>query len=338
MQKWKAVVLVVSLLLIAVLMIPSLLVLPFTGQVSGKLNERTKEQDLLVLLEEASAVEVSVYRSAKDEVEQIPLEKYVLGVVASEMPVEFEEEALKAQALSARTEIVRHLLSDTEIGLLKGADIGDSEQFQVFKNEAELKKQWGLNYQKNIEKISQAVYSTRGQIITYENKPITAAYFSTSNGFTENSEAYWTTPYPYLKSVESPWDIESPKFQHQVAIPVEEFEEKLGVQLKDGQVGEIVARTPGNRVAKVKIGDKEWTGREIRDMFGLRSADFTWERAGDEIIITTKGYGHGIGMSQYGANGMAKEGKTYEEIIKYFYQGVEIQDASQFLNTQLAKE
>ena len=109
MQKWKAVVLVVSLLLIAVLMIPSLLVLPFTGQVSGKLNERTKEQDLLVLLEEASAVEVSVYRSAKDEVEQIPLEKYVLGVVASEMPVEFEEEALKAQALSARTEIVRHL-------------------------------------------------------------------------------------------------------------------------------------------------------------------------------------------------------------------------------------
>ncbi len=338
MQKWKAVVLVVSLLLIAVLMIPSLLVLPFTGQVSGKLNERTKEQDLLVLLEEASAVEVSVYRSAKDEVEQIPLEKYVLGVVASEMPVEFEEEALKAQALSARTEIVRHLLSDTEIGLLKGADIGDSEQFQVFKNEAELKKQWGLNYQKNIEKISQAVYATRGQIITYENKPITAAYFSTSNGFTENSEAYWTTPYPYLKSVESPWDIESPKFQHQVAIPVEEFEEKLGVQLKDGQVGEIVARTPGNRVAKVKIGDKEWTGREIRDMFGLRSADFTWERAGDEIIITTKGYGHGIGMSQYGANGMAKEGKTYEEIIKYFYQGVEIQDASQFLNTQLAKE
>lgn len=338
MQKWKAVVLVVSLLLIAVLMIPSLLVLPFTGQVSGKLNERTKEQDLLVLLEEASAVEVSVYRSAKDEVEQIPLEKYVLGVVASEMPVEFEEEALKAQALSARTEIVRHLLSDTEIGLLKGADIGDSEQFQVFKNEAELKEQWGLNYQKNIEKISQAVYSTRGQIITYENKPITAAYFSTSNGFTENSEAYWTTPYPYLKSVESPWDIESPKFQHQVAIPVEEFEEKLGVQLKDGQVGEIVARTPGNRVAKVKIGDKEWTGREIRDMFGLRSADFTWERAGDEIIITTKGYGHGIGMSQYGANGMAKEGKTYEEIIKYFYQGVEIQDASQFLNTQLAKE
>lgn len=338
MQKWKAVVLVVSLLLIAVLMIPSLLVLPFTGQVSGKLNERTKEQDLLVLLEEASAVEVSVYRSAKDEVEQIPLEKYVLGVVASEMPVEFEEEALKAQALSARTEIVRHLLSDTEIGLLKGADIGDSEQFQVFKNEAELKEQWGLNYQKNIEKISQAVYATRGQIITYENKPITAAYFSTSNGFTENSEAYWTTPYPYLKSVESPWDIESPKFQHQVAIPVEEFEEKLGVQLKDGQVGEIVARTPGNRVAKVKIGDKEWTGREIRDMFGLRSADFTWERAGDEIIITTKGYGHGIGMSQYGANGMAKEGKTYEEIIKYFYQGVEIQDASQFLNTQLAKE
>lgn len=337
MQKMKAIVIVLALLLIAVFIIPSLLVLPFSGKVSGQLQERVETRDFLALLEQSSAVEVSVYRTARDEVEEIPLEKYVLGVVASEMPADFEEEALKAQALSARTVITKQLLSDTEIGLLKGADIGDTEQYQVFKNEEELKEQWGLNFQKNIQKISEAVYATRGQIITYDNEPITAAYFSTSNGYTENSESYWTSPYPYLKSVASPWDVESPKFEDQVTIPVAEFEEKLGVTLNGDQVGEIVERTPGNRVARVKVGDQEFTGREIRERLNLRSADFTWERVGDEIIITTKGFGHGIGMSQYGANGMAKEGKSYEEIIQYYYQGVQIQDISQFLHPQLAK-
>lgn len=334
----KAIIIVIVLLLLAVFIVPSLLVLPFSEKVSGKLKERIETRDLLALLEETSPLEVSVYRTAKDEVEELPLEKYVLGVVASEMPADFEEEALKAQALTARTVIVKQLLSDTEIGLLKGADIGDTEQYQVFKNEEELREQWGLNYQKNIQKISEAVYETRGQIITYDNKPITAAYFSTSNGYTENSESYWSHAYPYLKSVASPWDVESPKFEDQVTIPVKEFEEKLGVTLKGDHVGEILERTPGNRVARVKIGDKEFTGREIRERLNLRSTDFTWERIGDDIIITTKGFGHGIGMSQYGANGMAKEGKTYEEIIQYYYQGVEIQGLSQFLDRELAQE
>ena len=338
MQKMKAIIIVIVLLLLAVFIVPSLLVLPFSEKVSGKLKERIETWDLLALLEETSPLEVSVYRSAKDEVEELPLEKYVLGVVASEMPADFEEEALKAQALTARTVIVKQLLSDTEIGLLKGADIGDTEQYQVFKNEEELREQWGLNYRKNIQKISEAVYETRGQIITYDDKPITAAYFSTSNGYTENSESYWSQAYPYLKSVASPWDVESPKFEDQVTIPVKEFEEKLGVTLKGDQVGEILERTQGNRVARVKIGDKEFTGREIRERLNLRSTDFTWERIGDDIIITTKGFGHGIGMSQYGANGMAKEGKTYEEIIQYYYQGVEIQDLSQFLDRELAQE
>ena len=220
MHKMKAILIVLALLFVAVFIIPSLLVLPFSGKVSGKLQEAPDNRNLLALLEEASAVEVSVYRTAKDEVEEIPLEKYVLGVVASEMPADFEEEALKAQALSARTVIVKQLLSDTEMGLLKGADIGDTEQYQVYKNEEELKEQWGLNYQKNLQKVSEAVYETRGQIITYENEPITAAYFSTSNGYTENSESYWSNPYPYLKSVASPWDLESPKFEYHVTIPV----------------------------------------------------------------------------------------------------------------------
>lgn len=164
-------------------------------------------------------------------------------------------------------------------------------------------------------------------------------FFSTSNGYTENSEAYWGNAFPYLKSVASPWDKDSPKFYNQTAMSVSEFEQKLGVTLpKDGSVGNLLGRTPGKRVEAVQINGKKLTGREVRERLGLKSTDFTWMRKGNEIIITTKGYGHGVGMSQYGANFMAKTGKTYDEIIKYYYRGVSISSATAFLNKLTAKK
>ncbi|WP_334110123.1 stage II sporulation protein D, partial [Anoxybacillus sp.] len=163
----------------------------------------------------------------------------------------------------------------------------------------------------------------------YNNEPIEAAFFSTSNGYTENSEAYWQNAFPYLTSVESPWDEQSPKFYEQVTFSVREFEQRLGVTLpKDGSVGKVIARTPGKRVALVDINGKQLTGREVREKLQLKSTDFTWTRQGHNIVITTKGYGHGVGMSQYGANFLAKQGKTYKDIVTYYYQGVRIQDVS----------
>ncbi|WP_275259442.1 stage II sporulation protein D [Bacillus kwashiorkori] len=339
----KPIAVVVILLSIAVLLIPTILVLPFSlEKASGKLVETTKrEKDLEVLLAEASPLEVTVYRTEKGEVETLPLEQYVAGVVASEMPAVFEEEALKAQSLAARTYIVRQLLANEKTKLPKGAIVGDTQQYQVYKDEEQLKEQWEseANYKKNMNKIRQAVYETRGQIIIYQNEPITPSYFSTSNGFTENSEAYWTNAFPYLKTVESPWDLHSPKYLDKKIIPVKEFEKALGVKLgQSNNIGQITARTPGNRVAEVKINNKTFTGREIREKLELKSADFTWERKGEQIIITTKGYGHGVGMSQYGANGMATEGKSYDEIIKYYYKNVEISEANHFLEKQIAKK
>jgi stage II sporulation protein D len=289
------------------------------------------------LLTEASAVEVSVYRSKSGEVERLPIEHYVVGVVASEMPAEFEIEALKAQSLAARTYIVKQLLSDQEFGLVNGADISDTVSQQVYKNEQELKDLWGPDFQQKMEKIRKAVYETRGQIIVFENQPITAAYFSTSNGYTENAEDYWSNAFPYLKSVESPWDVDSPKFNGEKVIAVTDFEKQLGVKISGSQIGEIVEWTKGHRVAKVRIGGKEFSGREIREKLGLQSTDFTWEKKGTDIVIRTKGYGHGVGMSQYGANGMAKEGKTYEDIIRHYYQGAEITDSKPYLEKMVAR-
>ena len=339
MKQLKPAILVCFVLIVAILLIPSILVLPFsTGTAKGKLEENPGEADWEKLLKESSIVDISVYRAEKDEVQTLPLEQYIVGVVAGEMPANFEEEALKAQSLAARTYIIRKILSGEAEANLKGADVSDTVNHQVYKDEKQLKEKWGLDYGKNIEKIRKAVYETRGQIITFDGEPITASFFSTSNGYTENAEDYWSNPLPYLKSVESPWDLESKEYIAQQSFTIEEFQKKLGVTINGSDVGEILSRTTGNRVEKVRIGNKEFTGRQVREALNLRSTDFTWERKGNEIIVTTKGYGHGVGMSQYGANGMAKEGKTYEDIIKHYYQGVAIAEAKTYIEQYLANK
>lgn len=190
-----------------------------------------------------------------------------------------------------------------------------------------------------MKKIAEAVKATDGQVLTFDGAPIDATFFSTSNGFTENSEEYWSNTLPYLRSVESPWDLESPKFRNQTVMTVADVESKLGVKLPNSpEIGKVISRTTGNRVAKVDIGGKVLSGKEVRDKLGLRSSDFTWELKGGNVVITTEGFGHGVGMSQYGANGMATEGKTYQDIVKHYYKGVEISEADSMLTKVTAKK
>ncbi len=330
---------VFAAIFIIILMVPSLLVAPFIEKTSGTLQEDLQtDQKKLVALGE-SPVSIPVYRSQAKVVETIPLEEYIVGVVASEMPAEFELEALKAQALAARTYIVKQLLSGKSVGVPEGAVVTDTQMHQVYKNNEELKKQWGADYDWKIQKISEAVAATKGRILTYNNQPIDATFFSTSNGFTENSEAYWSDALPYLQSVESPWDVKSPKFRDRKVYSISEFEQKLGVKLKnDGSVGKILERTPGKRVGLVDINGKKLTGREVREKLELKSTDFSMELKGDQIVVTTEGNGHGIGMSQYGANFMAEEGKNYKDIVTYFYKGIEVAEAEKFLATYTAKQ
>lgn len=341
MKTFNPILIVAVLLFTVILLIPTVLVVPFMSEkASGKLNEASQPVAEPVATEPSadSAVEVSIFRTAKSELEKVSLDQYLIGVVSAEMPAEFELEALKAQALTARTYYIKQMLTSETSTLPQGAQVTDTEAHQVYKNLDELKAQWGPDYEWKIEKVAEAVKATDGQILTYDGKPIDATFFSTSNGYTENSEDYWANSFPYLRSVESPWDKESPKFTEQKIMSINEFETKLGIKLADqSNLGKIVERTPGQRVKKVEIAGKVMSGKDVRESLGLNSSDFKWYAKGNNVVIETTGYGHGVGMSQYGANGMAAEGKTYQEIVKHYFQGVEIASSEPTL-AQVAKK
>ncbi|WP_226581391.1 stage II sporulation protein D [Halobacillus litoralis] len=318
-------ILAVSGLLVTILVLPTLIVVPFTNSGSMERVEETAHKEQVTTLEDAP-FSVKVWRSSSEQVEDVPLETYVARVVASEMPVNFEVEALKAQALAARTYITQHIVQGEKVS--GEADVTDTVTHQVYKDENELRSLWKENFTENMAKINEAVTATKGEIITYDHKPITASFFSTSNGYTENAGDYWGQDIPYLKSVESPWDQESPKFADQKIVTVAEVEQTLGISLGSMIEDTTMTKTEGNRVDEVHIADHTFTGREIREKFGLSSSDFSIQQKGDHVIFTTKGYGHGVGMSQYGANGMAKTGKGYKDIIAHYYQNTEISPLS----------
>ncbi|MFC7371499.1 stage II sporulation protein D [Fictibacillus iocasae] len=332
-SRLKPVLWIAAVFIGVVLIIPALFVLPFSSgpplvEVDSVKSDHPVQEVKKPQVKHSDVI-VPVFRTDKEEITSIPLEEYVAGVVASEMPVNFELEALKAQALTARTYIVNRLSKKgTGDGAVPaGAIVTDTVKHQVFKSEEELKEHWGSDYEKNMSKIIEAVNETSGKILTYEGKPINASFFSTSNGYTENSEEYWDNAYPYLKSVKSPWDKESPKYKESSKLSVFEVERMLGVKLgRDGEIGKIKKRTAGNKIAIYQIGKKTFTGREMREKLKLRSSDFSLKKKGKIVLIATKGYGHGVGMSQYGANGMAAEGKTYEEIVKHYYRNIAITD------------
>ena len=329
----------VALVLFAaiIILLPSILVLPYgttyTEPAPVSEGNKVKEKEA-----KEEAVSVPVYRSQKSKTMDIPIEEYVTGVVAAEMPSEFNIEALKAQALTARTFVVAKLTNPPG-DLPSDAVVTDTIQDQVYKDKDQLRKTWGKDFEKKYAKIKEAVNTTAGQILTYDGNPIYASFFSTSNGYTENSEDYWENAAPYLRSVASPWDVDSPKYEDKVSFTVGEFEKKLGVSLpSDGSIGTIKTLTEGKRVAEASVDGKTYSGREIRDLLGLRSSDFSWKRTGDSITVTTKGYGHGVGMSQYGANGMAEEGKEYSDIVKYYYKGVAISEIGSYVNKLTAQK
>jgi stage II sporulation protein D len=281
-------------------------------------------------------IPISVYRTQAKTVEIYPIEEYITGVVAAEMPADFELEALKAQAMAARTYIVRRIAEKDFSDVPEGAYVSDTIQHQVYLDEEQRRRTWGKDYSWKIDRIRQAVVETQGQVLTFKGRPINATFFSTSNGYTENSEEYWVNEIPYLRSVEVPWDKNSPRYQVKTSILLTEVERKLGIKLtaeaiSTGKWMQVLETTTGNRIGKVKIGDKVYTGRELREKLDLHSSSFLWEIIGGKLHLTTFGYGHGVGMSQWGAHGMAQAGKKAAEIVKYFYQGIAIEDYRQWV-------
>lgn len=277
---------------------------------------------------------IKVYNVKSNEVMVIGFEEYLKGVIASEMPAEFNLEALKAQSVTARTYIL-YRMKKYAGGQPEHTDapVCTGTHCQVWSSTDDLIAShddgW---YDAYWSKIEEAVNSTKGQILTYEGKIIEPLFHSTSGGRTENSEDVFSASIPYLRSVESPYESEAPKLHDSIRITVSDFISKLEAVYGDLgltrsnlddkiQLGEV---SEGGKIKTIYIEGKEISGREMRSIFGLNSTNFSFIQTGNEIEILTTGYGHGVGMSQWGADGMADEGFNYKEILKHYYTGVEI--------------
>jgi stage II sporulation protein D len=258
---------------------------------------------------------VTLYRY-NGTVESISLEDYVVGVVGAEMPASFNIEALKAQSILARTYALKRISRNL---VLK-----DTTSDQVYKDISQLKSMWGDSFQTFYNKITSAVNATKGKYLVYNDNYIEAVYHSTSNGQTEDSASVWGNSYPYLKSVDSHWDLNASSYLRETSKEFSVLSSIIGLDFNTATNIEVLSRTSGDRVDQIKIGDKIFSGVELRTMFGLRSADFDIKIEENNAIFVTRGYGHGVGMSQYGANGMAKDGYSYTDILAHYYPGTQL--------------
>lgn len=266
-------------------------------------------------------INVRVKRLSTNEIQIVPLEEYIVGVLAGEMPVYFELEALKAQAVASRSYVLKRL----EYNKDSEYDVVDSVLNQVYLDDNYLKEAWGKDYVVNINKLRTAVNQTIDEYLEYDGEIIDALFFSTSNGYTEDASVVFNLELPYLKSVESKWDAQtSSVFNSQKTMSLQEFYEKLGLEYKSELSFNVLERSDTNRIIKLEINGNMLNATDVYNKLGLRSTDFNLTQVGTNVVIDTKGYGHGVGMSQYGALGMAKEGYNYMQILEYYYSGAEI--------------
>ena len=263
-----------------------------------------------------------LHRMEDGTVTEEDLDSYLVGVVLAEMPAFFEEEALKAQAVVARTYTRRALETGGKHG--DGSVCGDYSCCQAYVTEADYLAGGGTP--EDVEKIRTAVLDTSGQVLTYNGELIEATYFSCSGGRTEDAAAVWGTDFPYLRSVESPGEEEALPYRDTASFSAEEFRQLLDIPPEhspDSWFGDVTY-TPGNGVDTIVIGGTVYRGTQLRTLLGLRSTRFSLRVEGDTVQIQTEGYGHRVGLSQYGADAMAVNGSDYIQILKHYYQGTEL--------------
>lgn len=266
---------------------------------------------------------ISVFNHTLNQTENMPMDEYLIGVVAAEMPAAFEDEALKAQAVAARTYTMYKSESSDHT-----ADIcTDFNHCQAYLSDLEMHKNWGSDYDFYFSKIKNAVYSTHGEYLTYNNEPIMAVFHSMGGGQTQNSGDVWGSQLPYLVSVPSPGEEDAANYISTYSLPFEEFSATITKAFPQAKITSFLdvskpTLTSSGHVKSIIIGSVSIPGSKIRSMFNLRSTKFTLSFLENTVTFSVTGYGHGVGMSQYGANAMAKQGKTYKEILSHYYQGV----------------
>lgn len=275
---------------------------------------------------------IKLLHSLTNEIEELNIDEYLYGVVSSEMPASYEIEALKAQAVVARTYTIYQIIHNS--GKHENADICDNYaccQAWISK-EDRLAKWEASEAESNWNKIVEAIDSTKGKVVTYNGEVINAFFHANSGGVTESSLNIWGgIDYPYLKSVETAGEEGYTQYESQVVLTQQELLSKIQTKYEDCTIDfsskdciQILEYTTSGRVKTIRFGNKEIAGTEARSLLGLKSTNFTFSIDGENITFSVIGYGHGVGMSQTGADALAKAGSNYEAIIKHFYTDVEI--------------
>ncbi|GAA0110064.1 stage II sporulation protein D [Clostridium tertium] len=293
-------------------------------------NTEVKEDNFVTL---AGNDIIKVHLTKEDKIIEIPLEEYVKSVVSGEMLASFESEALKAQAVAARTYVAAKKARPCNEA--KGGDVCDTTHCQVFITKESRLEKWGDQGNEYWAKISEAVDATKGMVLTYDNELVQyPQFFSTSSGMTENAVDVFSSAVPYLVSTESKGEEIAPKFTSEFPFDISKFVSDINSKYEDAKISEenlqndieILGRSDAGGVKEIRFGGAKIKGLDFRLAFGLSSTNFQFTINGDKIIFNCKGYGHGVGMSQWGANVMAKDGKGYEEILKHYYTGIELKE------------
>lgn len=278
---------------------------------------------------------VKLYLKEENRTIELDLEEYITGVVASEVPADFSEEALKAQAVAARTYYMNKRRNPCKDAEANGGEICDTTNCQVYMSKEKRMNSWSSTKgEANWNKINNAVESTKGQVLTYDGELLEyPQFFSTSSGKTEDAKDVFAMDIPYLKSQESKGEESAPKYQSSKSIPTGDFINKINSSYPDSKLKKdklssmisIKSYTEGGSVKEIQVGGSTIRGTDFRKLFDLNSSNFTLEFTGSYVVIKCMGYGHGVGMSQWGANAMAKDGYVYDEILKHYYSGVKIE-------------
>ena len=260
----------------------------------------------------SSMSEITIYRS-NGSIINLNMTDYLIGVVSSEMPASFNLEALKAQSVLARTYALKAKQT--------GKKLTDTVSTQSYIDIDQMKNKWGNSFNTYYNKIKNAVENTNGEYLSYNGNYIEALYHSTNNGKTESSLDVFGNYYPYLISVSSEYDKNASSYLRTINMPLDTISNKLGLNLNNDSVISILSYTDGGNIKEININGNNFSGKNVRELLGLRSADFDISISDNNANITTRGYGHGVGMSQYGANGMANAGYSYKDILSHYYPG-----------------
>ena len=329
----KKLVYYAGMMIAVIILLPMFIVKGCGKPVAEKPIVETKDSDLY---------KIRVYNSTLNKTAEMDLEEYIKGVLAAEMPADFDPEALKAQAVAARTFAYGRLsgVYKSKLGVHDGADIcTDSTHCQAWISKEDAMKKWSAFFAaRNWNKISNAVHNTKGMIVVYDGNIANTLFHASSSGRTENAEEVWSgVAVPYLRSVATSGEEMSKGYITSVLIKKSDFINQLNKAYPDAEFDEnipeikIIDYTTGGRVKTLEIGEVRLKGTEFRTLFKLRSADFEIETIKDEAVkITTMGYGHGVGMSQWGADSLAKKGGNYMEILKHYYTGVDVVSIKNF--------